>query len=170
MSTVAIFPGSFDPPTLGHLSLIRRAAELWDEVVVLVAVNPAKDGWFGADERVDMIAEMVESCPNVEARATDDLVVAFAEQYRQSDRHVVLVRGLRDGGDLDYELLLAHANREMGHGMETVFLPAAQSLQDVSSTEVRRRLANGGDVSQLLHPRTAARLQTRTTPRGANHG
>lgn len=159
MKTVAVFPGSFDPPTLGHLSLIRRAAELWDEVVVLVAINPTKEGWLGPDERVKLLEEVVEACPNVSVRATDDLVVAFAEQYRQPDVQVVLVRGVRGSQDLDYELLLAHANREMGHGMETVFLPAAQSLQQVSSTEVRSRLEHGERVADLLHPRTVVSLR-----------
>jgi pantetheine-phosphate adenylyltransferase len=159
MTTVAVFPGSFDPPTLGHVSLIRRAAELWDEVVVLVAINPAKQGWLDAQKRVTLLEEIVESTPNVRVHATDDLVVAFAEQYREPDKQVVLVRGLRDSEDLDYELLLAHANREMGHGMETVFLPAAQSLQKVSSTEVRSRIEQGEQVADLLHPRTVASLR-----------
>ena len=159
MKTVAVFPGSFDPPTLGHISLIRRAAELWDEVVVLVAVNPVKQGWLDPDRRVGLLEEVVEATPNVAVQATDDLVVAFAGQYREPDQQVVLVRGVRDSGDLDYELLLAHANREMGHGMETVFLPAAQSLKQVSSTEVRSRIEHGEQVAELLHPRTMASLQ-----------
>ncbi len=158
MKTVAVFTGSFDPPTLGHISLIRRASE-WDEVVVLVAVNPAKKGWLEPDARVALLEEVVEATPNVAVQATDDLVVAFAEQYRERDQQVVLVRGVRGSKDLDYELLLAHANREMGHGMETVFLPAAQSLQQVSSTEVRSRLEHGEPVADLLHPRTVASLQ-----------
>ncbi len=158
MKTVAVFPGSFDPPTLGHLSLIRRASSLWDKVVVLVSINPMKSGWLETGRRAELIEEVVESMPNVVVQATDDLVVAFAEQYRQPDQQVVLVRGVRGSDDLDYELFLAHANREMGRGLETVFLPAAHSLKDVSSSEVRHRIEHGEQVADLLHPRTAASL------------
>ncbi|MFP4597619.1 MAG: pantetheine-phosphate adenylyltransferase [Persicimonas sp.] len=159
MTTLAVFPGSFDPPTLGHLSLIRRAAALWDEVVVVVAINPSKAGWLSPEERVELLEDMVRLQENVSVCATDDLVVAFADDYREQASQVVLLRGVRDSEDLDYELMLAHANRELGHGMETVFLPAAQSLQQVSSTQVRDRIERGEAVGELLHPRTAASLR-----------
>jgi pantetheine-phosphate adenylyltransferase len=161
MKTIAIFAGSFDPPTLGHLSLIRRARQLWDELVVLVAVNPAKQGWLSAEERAELLEEMLQCDANICVDITDDLVVAVADRYRQEQAQVVLLRGVRDADDLDYELVLAHANRELGQGLETVFLPAAQTLQGISSTQVRERIEQGEPVGDLLHPKTAARLRQR---------
>lgn len=158
MSTIAIYPGSFDPPTLGHLSIVRRAAPLWDEVVVLIADNPAKDGRFPAEKRREMFAEIVDGHDNVSVEVTDDLVVAFAERLGDDSRQAVLVRGIRNDEDLDYELTLAHTNRELGHGLETVFLPADRSLDEVSSTAVRQRLDAGEPIGSMVHPRTAARL------------
>jgi pantetheine-phosphate adenylyltransferase len=158
MTTTAIYPGSFDPPTLGHLSIVRRAAALWDEVVVLIADNPAKDGRFPAEKRREMFAEIVDGHDNVSVEVTDDLVVAFAEQCRDDTRQAILVRGIRNDEDLDYELTLAHTNRQLGHGLETVFLPADPSLEEISSTAVRQKLEAGEPVDALLHPRTAARL------------
>ena len=158
METTAIYPGSFDPPTLGHISLIRRAAAYFHDIVVLVANNPGKDGWLPVDERVAMLEEALEGADAVRVCATDDLVVAFAARIRPDDRRVVLLRGVRDSEDLEHELLLAHTNRELSSGIETFLLPASRTLQHISSTEVRRRVEAGEDVAALLHPKTAQRL------------
>jgi pantetheine-phosphate adenylyltransferase len=159
METIAIYPGSFDPPTLGHLSIIRRAVGLFDQVIVLVADNPAKEGWLPVDERVEMLREALAGLEDVRVEATDDLVVGFAAQFERENRRIVLLRGIRDQQDLQHELLLARANRQLSSGIETILLPAAESMEDVSSTRVRQRVEAGEDVGELVHPRTVARLR-----------
>ena len=157
MTTLAILPGTFDPPTLGHLSILRRAAKLFDQIVVLVAVNPDKETWFKPQERAQMWTEITADLANVTVEVTDDLVAAFAS--RQVDATPVLIRGIRSDEDLEFELLLAGANRELGHGLETVFFPPGPSFGDISSTVVRERLRSGESVDALLHPRTTRRVR-----------
>lgn len=157
MKPLAIFAGSFDPPTLGHLSIVRRCARLFREVVVLIAVNPDKESWFTPQERVEMWKEITADLENLRVETTEDLVAVFAAS-QSKEVLPVLVRGVRCGADLDYELLLAGANRELGGGLETLFLPPGPAFKEVSSTEVRTRLRAGHSVDTLLHPWTARRI------------
>ena len=156
MNSIAIYPGTFDPPTLGHLSILRRAAQLFNEVVVLVAINPDKETLFTPEERVEMWEEITADLPAVTVRATEDLVALFAASIE--DATPVLIRGVRDAADLEFELLLAAANRELGGGLETIFLAPGPCLRDVSSTLVRQRLQASEPLGTLLHPKTARRL------------
>ena len=128
----AIFPGSFSPPTLGHLDLIRRGAALFDELIVAVMVNPKKQYAFSADERVDMLQHLTEDLPNVRVLAYGGLLMELAK--REQTR--LVLRGVRDGAELEAEAGSESVNRTIG-GLETVFLRAAPQFASLSSSVVR---------------------------------
>jgi len=155
----AIYPGSFDPVTLGHLDLVRRAAELVDELTVAVLRNTEKTPLFEAEDRRAMIAEALaeNGLGGVAVEAFDGLLVDFAR--RKGAR--VIIRGLRAAGDFEYELQMAHMNRRLDPGIETVFLTPDESVQSVSSRLVREIAALGGDVSALVPPAVLRRLGAR---------
>ena len=148
MSRVALYPGSFDPPTRGHEDLIRRAARLADRVVVAIAVNPAKTPLFSTAQRLDLLRSTVGDEPNVTFDTFEGLLVDHAKQIGAS----YLVRGLRAVGDFEYEFQMAMMNRQLLPGLETVFLVPASGLTYVSATLVREVARFGGDVSSLVHP------------------
>ncbi len=141
----AVCPGSFDPVTNGHLDIVTRAARVFDEVVVAVLVNDAKRGLFSVDERVGMLAEAVSDFDNVEVATFEGLLVDFCR-----DRHAVaVVKGLRSGGDFDYEVQMAQMNERLS-GVQTVFIPASPALSFVASSLVKEVARFGGDVSGLV--------------------
>ncbi|MGE0440721.1 MAG: pantetheine-phosphate adenylyltransferase [Gemmatimonadales bacterium] len=148
MSRVAIYPGSFDPPTRGHEDLIRRAAKLADRLIVAVAVNSAKTPLFGTEERLDLLRRTVGDEPNVTFDAFQGLLADYARRVGAG----LLVRGLRAVGDFEYELQMAMMNRQLHAGLETVFLVPASGLTYVSASLVREVARYGGDVSALVHP------------------
>ncbi|HEV2748914.1 MAG TPA: pantetheine-phosphate adenylyltransferase [Gemmatimonadales bacterium] len=147
MTSIAVYPGSFDPVTRGHEDLIRRARRLADRLVVAVAVNPAKQPLFTLDERVALIRQVVED-PAIEVRAFDGLLVEFA----RATGATLIVRGLRAISDFEYEFQMALMNRNLAPGIETVFLVPAFDLTYLSSSLVREVARFGGDVSSLVHP------------------
>ncbi len=157
MTRVALYPGSFDPPTRGHEDLIRRALDLADRVVVAVAVNVAKQPLFSAEERVAMLRGMVGDHPRLELTHFEGLVADEARRRGAS----ILIRGLRAAGDFEYELQMALMNRQLHPGLETVFLIPAQGLSYISSSLVREVARYGGDVSPLVHPAVAEALRRR---------
>lgn len=152
--SIAVFPGSFDPPTLGHLDVIERASALFDEVVVAVAVNSAKQPMFSPAERVELIRTSV-SIPNVRVQAVEGLVAAFAKQIGAA----TLVKGVRDSADAQGELALALINRHLG--IDTVLLPCAQELAHISSSFVRDIARHGGEVTDLVPAAVARALANR---------
>ena len=155
MSTV-FFPGSFDPIHLGHLDVIRNAAELFGEVVVATMHNPGKpSGLFPLAERQQMIAESVAGISGVRVEAHTGLVIDAA-RLAGAD---FIVKGLRTPGDFEFELQMAHTNQSVT-GIRTVFLPTAARLAFVSSRFVREIAAHGGDVSHLVSEPVARRLAT----------
>ncbi len=141
-----LYPGSFDPVTLGHLDIIRRAASIFDTVVVGVLHNPDKQGRFSVEDRMDMLKRACEGIPNVEIIAWPGLL---AQLTRESGLRVV-VRGVRSIADLDSETTMAHINGQLDPGLETVFLPASPGRADVSASMVRQLAQFGADISNYV--------------------
>ena len=157
MTRIAIFPGSFDPPTRGHEDLIRRALGLADRVVVAIAVNPAKQPLFSLAERLDLLRAVFRSEPRIEITSFQGLLVDYAKRSGAG----VVVRGLRVAGDFEYEMQMALMNRHLNPGLETVFLAPAVNLAFVSSTLVREVAQYGGDLGDLVDPAVAGALRQR---------
>jgi pantetheine-phosphate adenylyltransferase len=153
---VAIFPGTFDPVTNGHVDLVERAAALYDRVVVSVSAEGRKT-WLPVEERVALLRAVVASRQNVTVESFRGLVV---EQARKHGARV-LVRGLRGERDLEHEMPMAFANRQMAPALETVFLPASPATRLVSSSLVREVAALGGDVSAWVPEPVARALRGR---------
>ena len=133
MTKVAVYPGTFDPITLGHLDVIQRAAQLFDEVVVAVAVSSRKSPLFSVEERVSMCLEAVANLTNVKVSLLEGLTVDFARQQKAN----YIVRGVRSIADVDYELQIATMNQDMAPDIETIFLPTSKKYANVSATILR---------------------------------
>jgi len=159
MARIALYAGSFDPVTNGHIDVIRQAVRLADRLVVAVGVHPGKAPLFSADERLDMLKETCgpiakEAGCALDCVTFDDLVVAAAKRAGAT----ILIRGLRDGTDLDYEMQMAGMNGSMAPQVQTVFLPASPLVRPITATLVRQIAGMGGDVSAFVPASVAARL------------
>lgn len=157
MTLVAVYPGTFDPLTNGHADLVRRAARLFDSVVVGIAANPIKTPFFSLGERVELANSALRKWSNVRVSGFDGLLVDFA---RSHDAQVIL-RGLRAVSDFEFEFQLAAMNRSLDPGLETLFLTPAEKFAFVSSSLVREVAALGGDVSEFVAPEAMAALRRR---------
>jgi pantetheine-phosphate adenylyltransferase len=157
MTRIALYPGSFDPPTLGHQDLVRRSLRLADRVVVAIAVNSSKQPLFSTAERLEMLRATLGDDPGLSFDSFEGLVAEYAGKIGAS----ILVRGLRAVGDFEYEFQMALMNRQLRPGLETVFLVPGQGLSYISSSLVREVARYGGDVSALVHPSVAEALRTR---------
>jgi pantetheine-phosphate adenylyltransferase len=157
MTRIAIYPGSFDPPTRGHEDLIRRSLLLSDRLIVAVAVNVSKQPLFGVEERLAMLRTAVGPDPRIEFASFEGLLADFARRVGAS----VVVRGLRAVSDFEYEFQMALMNRQLHPSLETVFLVPALDLTYLSSSLVREVARFGGDVSALVHPAVAEALRAR---------
>jgi pantetheine-phosphate adenylyltransferase len=144
--TIWIYPGSFDPPTYGHVNIIERASKLCGHLIVAVLENYEKTSLFSVDERVNMLQEVVKGLDNVEVTSFSGLQVDF---YKHKNASAV-VRGLRTSGDFDYEVFLAHGIRMMDPDYEVVFLATESRYSCISSSAVRALAAFGGDVSAFV--------------------
>jgi len=153
----ALFAGSFDPPTNGHLDLIRRAVAMFDGVVVAVANNPSKRPLFSVKERCEMLREIVDGLPNVQITDYEGLTVHAAK----ANNCQVLFRGIRGVTDLEYETPMAQTNRHLDPGIDTVFVTPAPEWQVCSSRLVREAARLGGDVSHFVPPVIWERLRRR---------
>ena len=153
----AIYPGTFDPITRGHEDLIRRAARLFDRVVVAVAASSGKKPFFTLDERVEMARQVLADCPNVEVMAFSGLLMEFLQQ--QNAR--VILRGLRAVSDFEYEFQMAGMNRSMYPDVETMFMTPSEQYMFVSATIVREIALLGGDADKFVHPLVAAQLRSK---------
>ena len=159
MLRIALYAGSFDPVTNGHLDVVRQAARLADKLVLAIGIHPGKAPLFSAKERLAMLEE---TCAPLARRAKcefacvtfDDLVVAAAERAGAT----ILIRGLRDGSDFDYEMQMAGMNAAMAKGVQTVFLPASPAVRPITATLVRQIAGMGGDVSAFVPGQVAVRL------------
>ena len=144
--TTAIYPGSFDPVTVGHLDIIKRAARLFDKVIVAVLVNVEKKPWFTIEERTDLLKKAVEGIENVEIAGFDGLLVDFAAQKNAS----AIVKGLRAVSDFEYEFQMALTNRKLDNDIETVFLTSSAENMFLSSSIVKQVGLLGGDISSFV--------------------
>ena len=152
----AIYPGSFDPLTNGHLDIIERSARLFDEVVVSIVGNPAKQSLFTVDERLEVIRRVAPAA-NVVVDTFDGLLVHYAVAKGAS----AIIRGIRAVSDYEYELQMALMNRRLAPGVETVFLMSTEAFSFVSSRLVKEVASLGGDVTGLVPPIVAERLRAR---------
>ena len=142
----AIYPGSFDPITLVHLNIIRRAAKIFDRVVVCVTVNSAKTPMFSLEERMELIERVVKRLPNVSVETSDVLLAEYVKKYEKP----VLVKGLRAVSDFEYEFQLALINSRLNRELDTVFLPSDAKYTYISSSVVKEMARYGADLSNFV--------------------
>ncbi len=159
MDITAIYPGTFDPITLGHIDVASRAAKMFDQLIIGVAASPGKQPHFDLAQRCDMVEQVLSHCSNVRVETFSGLLVDFARQQKAS----VVVRGLRAVSDFEYEVQLANLNRQMEPEVETVFVAAASQYTFVSSSIVREIAALGGDVSKFVDPLVERALKERNS-------
>jgi pantetheine-phosphate adenylyltransferase len=157
---VAIYPGSFDPLTNGHLSLIQRGLQMFDRLIVAIAVNPKKTPLFSLEERRELIREACPD-PRVEVDSFQGLLVQYAKERKVN----VLIRGLRAVSDFEYEFQLANMNRKLAPGIETVFMMTGEDYFYISSQLVREVASLGGDVAGMVPDNVHAKLRARFPPK-----
>jgi pantetheine-phosphate adenylyltransferase len=160
MPHIALFAGSFDPITNGHLDVVRSAVRLADRLVLAVGIHPGKAPLFSAEERLTMLEEICRplsqgSGCEIACTTFADLVVSAAQRAGAT----ILIRGLRDAGDFDYEMQMAGMNAIMAPAVQTVFLPASPDVRPITATLVRQIASMGGDVSAFVPPQVAVRLK-----------
>ncbi len=146
MKRIAVFPGSFDPITRGHENIVRRAARLFDEIVVAIGSNSSKSSMFSIEQRTAWLQEVFSDLPNVRVTAYDGLTIDFASGIGAR----YLLRGVRNGGDFEYERTIAQMTKAMAPDLETVILFTDPEFAAINSTVVREILKNKGDVSQFI--------------------
>jgi pantetheine-phosphate adenylyltransferase len=156
-SVVALYPGSFDPITNGHLDLIQRGSALFDKLFVAILRNDEKQALFSVDERIEMLSEVVQGYPNVEVGSFDGLLVEYAAQCGAS----VIIRGIRAVSDYEYELQMALMNRRLRPDIETVFLMASEAHSFLSSKLVKEVIRLGGRITGLVPPSIEVKLRKR---------
>ena len=162
MPRIALYPGSFDPVTNGHLDVVQHAVTLCDRLIVAVAINPGKKSLFSTEERLEMLKAVCAPIASkagcaFEVTTYDNLTVAAA----RATGATIMIRGLRDGTDLDYEMQIAGMNETMAPEVHTVFLPASVKVRPITATLVRQIAAMGGDVSAFVPPSVAADLKAK---------
>jgi pantetheine-phosphate adenylyltransferase len=153
----ALYAGTFDPVTYGHLDVVRRAAALFDKVIVAASVNPRKRPLFSLEERAQMLRETCKAFPNVEVAVARGLVVEFAREVGAK----VIVRGLRAVSDFEFELQMASTNRALAPEVETIFFTPAPQYHYVSASIVAEIARFGGDVGEFVPPEVARKLKER---------
>jgi pantetheine-phosphate adenylyltransferase len=157
MSAIALYPGTFDPPTNGHLDLISRGSKLFEHLTVAILNNPGKDPLFTVDERVEMLKESTSALENVSVATFDGLMVDFARQLGAK----AVLRGIRAISDYEYEFQMALMNRRLAPEIETVFLQPAGRYSFISSRMLKEVFSFGGDVTGLVPPNVLKRLRDR---------
>ena len=162
MSRTALFTGSFDPVTLGHVDVVRHACRLVDRLVIAIGVHTGKTPMFSAEERAALLRDVCGPLAAGEGTALE--VVTFdglAVEAARRHGATVIVRGVRDGTDLDYEMQMAAMNETMAPAVQTIFLPASPAVRPITATLVRQIAAMGGDVSAFVPPGVADRLKAK---------
>jgi pantetheine-phosphate adenylyltransferase len=162
MARIALYPGSFDPVTNGHLDVVRQSVILCDRLIVAVGVHSGKKPLFSTDERLKMVRDVfapvaAKAGCAFDATTYDNLTIAAAQQSGAT----IMIRGLRDGTDLDYEMQLAGMNQAMAPDVHTLFVPASPFVRPITATLVRQIAAMGGDVSSFVPPSVAASLKAK---------
>jgi pantetheine-phosphate adenylyltransferase len=150
-----LYPGTFDPITNGHADIVRRAARIFEEVVVAIAANPGKAPAFPLEMRVKLAREVLSDVRNVEVTGFTELTVEFARKHKLQ----AVLRGLRAVSDFEFEFQMAAMNRHLGPEVETIFMTPAEQFTFISSSLVREIAILGGDVSQFVHPAVQAELK-----------
>ena len=146
MKTIAIYPGSFDPITNGHVDLINRACKLFDKVIIAITQNANKDSFLSIDQRVKAVETAIESLTNTRVLSFDSLLVDFAREHNAQ----IIIRGLRAVSDFDYEFQLSGMNKRLNPAIETLFMTPSEEFANISSSLVREILFLGGDISQFV--------------------
>ncbi len=159
VARLAVYAGSFDPVTFGHLDLIERASALFSDVIVAIGVHPTRSPLFSADERKDLLLSATRHLFNVSVDSFDGLLIDFVNQKQAR----VIVRGLRAATDFEYELQIAHANADMRPEIDTIFLPTRTKHGFVSASLVREIASHGGDVSRYAPPEVSTALARKFT-------
>ena len=162
MPRIALYPGSFDPVTHGHLDVVQHAVTLCDRLIVAVAVHPGKKSLFSTEERLEMLKAVCAPIAKkagcaFDASTYDNLTVTAARAAGAT----IMIRGLRDGTDLDYEMQLAGMNQAMAPEVHTVFVPASSAVRPITATLVRQIAGMGGDFSTFVPPSVAAKLKAK---------
>jgi len=162
MPRIALYPGSFDPVTNGHLDVVQHAVSLCDRLIVAIGVHPGKKPLFSTEERLAMVRAVFAPVAaragcGFDATTYDNLTVTAAQQAGAT----IMIRGLRDGTDLDYEMQISGMNETMAPEVHTVFVPASVAVRPITATLVRQIAAMGGDVSAFVPPSVAANLTTK---------
>jgi len=148
MKKTVVYPGTFDPITNGHSDLLRRAAQMFDRIILAIAHNPEKSPLFSMEERVDLARSVVGKTDNIEVTGFSGLLINFAKEQDAT----VILRGLRAVSDFEYEFQLALMNRKLDSSIETVFLTPAENQTFVSASLVKEIARYGGDISKFVHP------------------
>lgn len=146
MKTIAIYPGSFDPITNGHVDLIHRACKLFDKVIIAIAQNTNKNSFLSIDQRVKAVETAIEPLTNTRVLSFDSLLVDFAREHNAQ----IIIRGLRAVSDFDYEFQLSGMNKRLNPAIETLFMTPSEEFANISSSLVREILFLGGDISQFV--------------------
>ena len=146
MKTIAIYPGSFDPITNGHVDLIHRACKLFDKVIIAIAQNANKDSFLSIDQRVNAVETAIEPLANTRVLSFDSLLVDFAREHNAQ----IIIRGLRAVSDFDYEFQLSGMNKRLNPAIETLFMTPSEEFANISSSLVREIFFLGGDISQFV--------------------
>jgi pantetheine-phosphate adenylyltransferase len=154
---IAIYAGSFDPPTNGHLDLVDRAASMFPRVVVAIGIHPTRKPLFGIEERLALMRKLCESYTNVEVDSFEGLLIDYGKRIGAR----VIVRGLRAATDFEYELQIAHANADLRPEIDTVFLPTRTNYGFISASLVREIASHGGDVGRYAPPEVCQALARR---------
>lgn len=152
---IAVMPGSYDPVTLGHVDIIRRASVLFDHIIVAAMINSEKQYYFTAEERISFLKDAVKDLKNVTVEYSEEMLY----EYVTRKGACAIVKGIRNGKDTDYELWMAEYNRKHAPQCDTLLLPADKELTAVSSTEVKRLAEEGQDITSLVTPMVAAALK-----------
>ena len=146
MKTIAIYPGSFDPITNGHVDLIHRACKLFDKVIIAITQNTNKDSFLSINQRVKAVETAIEPLTNTRVLSFDSLLVDFAREHNAQ----IIIRGLRAVSDFDYEFQLSGMNKRLNPSIETLFMTPSEEFANISSSLVREILFLGGDISQFV--------------------
>ena len=159
---IALYPGTFDPVTLGHIDLAQRASKMFTEVIAVISENKSKSTLFSADERLELAQESLKEYPNIRVVKYSGLIVNAVKEYQAS----AIVRGLRAISDFDYEFQMAFTNRQLDSDVDTVFLMPSEKYTYLSSSMVRQIASFSGDISQFVTPVVAEALMQRLQKRG----